>query len=111
MRSFSESGVVERAADTASTLEGVLAASVPSVGSFEDGGTFCGWFEGWFKGVGGIFCGMEGFCRVEEKFEGGGFRGGPLVAKARTVSRGSRNDLRAAGSMMAFMVLSVFWFY
>jgi hypothetical protein len=42
MRSFSESGVVERAVDTASTLEGVFAASVPSVGSFEDEGTFCG---------------------------------------------------------------------
>lgn len=90
MRLFCESGIWARALETASFLEG---------GS-KDGG----WFEG----------GSLGGCCAELSRGGGGCRrigegllmlprgpGGVCrVAKARTYCRGSRNDQRAAGTML-----------
>lgn len=86
MRGFCESGVVERALDTASTF---VASFGASLGWFA-GGSLPGCLD---EDDGVLRCG--GMC-LGKRPRGPGGEGVPRVANVRLSCRGSRNDQRAA---------------
>lgn len=95
MRVFSESGVVERALETASTFEGSWGAFFGvSVGSFGGGG---GVLPGGLEEYAGILR-FGGAC-FGKRPRGPGGEGVARVAKARVCGRGSRNDHLNVGSI------------
>lgn len=93
-RLFSPFGVVARAFETASTLDGAGAASFGgSLGLF-DGGSLP---DGFDEYAGALRCG--GIC-LGRRPRGAGRGGVPRVANVRMHCRGSRSDHLAAGSIV-----------
>jgi hypothetical protein len=90
MRLFSESGVVERAFETASTFDAYFGAWSESFG-------FVSLLDGVVEYVGALCCDSVSLCRRPRGPEGDDV---PPVANIRMHRCGSRSDDLAAGSML-----------
>jgi hypothetical protein len=93
MRLFSESGVVERALDTASTLDVSFGDSSCVFGEF----SLPGGFVEYGKLVRGALC-------LDRRLRSGSCRGVLLVTNDGALCRGSRKDHLAAGNILNVIV-------